>query len=302
MELTGPIALTGAGGFVGRHLLARLDPAVHPDLRCLQRDPGRLGSLAAPGWCAVPGTLEDPAALARLLEGVHTVVHLAAVTGKAPPAHYRAVNEAGTRRLVSAARAAGVRRIVALSSVAAGFPDQRHYPYAASKQAMEQVLAEGGVPSLVFRPTMILGPGSPVLTGLRTLAAAPVGICFGPGDLPVQPVHVDDVVDVLVAVLQRPLAEERPVGLGGPETLGFLELLRRLRVAARGRPGPFLRLPLGPIRGTLALLEPLLLPLLPLTAGQLASFANPGTVPSEPWPAGLPRPARPIADMLVTHA
>jgi nucleoside-diphosphate-sugar epimerase len=301
MELTGPIALTGAGGFVGRRLLARLDPARHPDLRCLLRQPARLEAPAgAPRWRAVPGTLDDASALARLLEGATTVIHLAAVTGKARPERYTEVNVQGTERLLEAARRAGVARVLALSSVAAGFADRRHYPYAESKRAMEALLFGSGLPVLVFRPTMILGPGSPVLRGLRTLAAAPVGVRFGAGDLPVQPVHVDDVAEVLASALEQPLALPAPVGLGGPETLPFRILLERIRERVRGRPGPFLALPLGPVRGALALVEPLLFPVLPLTAGQLASFANPGTVPAESWPAGLPRPERSLAAMLAS--
>ena len=298
MAVTGPIALTGAGGFVGRRLLAELHPDRHPDVRCLIREPARLAaSLPAPGWRAVPGSLADERALASLLAGAETVVHLAATTGKARPAEYTATNVEGTRRLVAAARAAGVRRIIALSSVAAGFADQRHYPYATSKRAMEQVLAEGGVPALIFRPTMILGDGSPVLKGLRTLAAAPAGVCFGPGRLPVQPVHVDDVAETLAGALALP-DSTGTVGLGGPEVLPFLDLLRAIRTRVRGQPGPFLHVPLGPVRAALALAEPLLFPVLPLTAGQLASFANPGTVPAEPWPGGLRRPTRPLAAML----
>lgn len=298
MAMTGPIALTGAGGFVGRRLLAQLSPDRYPDVRCLIREPARLAaSLQAPGWRAVAGTLADEQALATLVAGAGTVIHLAATTGKARPAEYAATNVEGTRRLVAAARAAGVRRIIALSSVAAGFADQRHYPYATSKRAMEQVLAEGGVPALIFRPTMILGDGSPVLKGLRTLACAPAGVCFGPGTLPVQPVHVDDVAAALAGALALP-DTTGTAGLGGPEVLPFLDLLRAIRTQVRGRPGPFLHLPLGPVRAALALAEPLFFPVLPLTAGQLASFANPGTVPAEPWPGGLPRPTRPLAAML----
>lgn len=297
--MTGPLAVTGANGFVGRHFLAQLDPSTTPELRCLAREAGALAPLLrAPGWRAIPGSLEDTAALARLLEGVHTVVHLAAVTGKARPARYQVVNVDGTRRLTEAARRAGVRRFIFMSSVAAGFPDQRHYPYAWSKRAAEQVVRESGLGGVTLRPTMILGPGSPVLAGLRTLAAAPVGVCFGDGAIPVQPVHVADVAAVLAALVGRPDSSAVPIGVGGPEVLPFGELLAALRERARGRRGPFLHAPLGPLRAMLALVEPLLFPLLPLTAGQLASFANPGTVPSEPWPTGLPRPARRLAEML----
>jgi len=118
-------------------------------------------------------------------------------------------------------------------------------------------------------------------TGLARLALAPLPVLFGPGDLPVQPIHVDDVVTALLTLAAGD-ADGTTVELGGPEVLSMRDLLLRIR-AAHGRAfrSP-LRLPLGPWRTALAAVEPFLFPLLPLTAGQLASFANRGTARPHP--------------------
>jgi nucleoside-diphosphate-sugar epimerase len=292
----GPLFVTGATGFVGRRFLNRLPPDLPADVRCLTRHPEPPTGTAR--WQAVPGDLARPDTWIERLVGCETVLHLAAVTGKATPATFQAVNADGTRVLLESARQAGVRRFILVSSIAAGFTDQRHYPYAASKAQAEQAVLASELDTLIIRPTMVLGPGSPVLTGLARLATAPRGVVFGSGRLPVQPIHVDDLAELLVATLSlRPLGRQ-VFDAGGPEVLDLNTLIARIRKARGGTAGSLVHLPLGPIRGLLALLEPVLFGRLPFTAGQLASFANPGTAGPEPWPATLPRPKLGLDAML----
>lgn len=85
---------------------------------------------------------------------------------------------------------------------------------------------------------------------------------------------------------------------GGPERTTVAGLMQRIRAAAQGDPRRFLHLPLGPTRALLGALEPVLFPLLPFTAGQLAFFANPSVAEPVPLLAQLPAPARDIAAML----
>ncbi|MEO8140612.1 MAG: NAD(P)H-binding protein [Gemmatimonadota bacterium] len=298
----GPLFLTGATGFVGRRLLERLPPAQHSEVRCLTRHPAQLPATRGDGIRleSVVGDLTSPDRWAERLAGVETVLHLGALTGKARGESFEAVNHVATRGLLARARAAGVTRFIFVSSVAVGFPDQRHYPYAHSKARAEQAVLASGLDTLIVRPTMVLGPGSAVLTGLSRLATAPAGIVFGAGKLPVQPIHVDDLADLLIAALALQPLGGRTVDAGGAEVLELNELLRQIRVRATGRPGPMLHLPLAPIRAALAAIEPLAFSLLPFTAGQLASFANAGTARPDPLVTRLHRPILDLAAMLST--
>ncbi len=300
----GPLFLTGATGFVGRRLLERLPSDLLTDIRCLTRHPEQLPASPArgPRWEPVPGDLSAPERWAGRLAGVQTVLHLAALTGKARPSAFEAVNHTATRRLVEHARAAGVTRFIFVSSVAAGFADQRHYPYAQSKARAEQAVLASGLDALIVRPTMVLGPGSAVLTGLRRLATAPVAIVFGAGRMPVQPIHVDDLADLLIAALALQPLGRQTIDAGGPEVVELRDLLRRIRMASTGRPGPVLHLPLAPVRAILAALEPVAFSLLPFTAGQLASFANAGTAKPTPLASTLHTPQLGLAAMLSTSA
>ena len=115
------VLLTGATGFVGSHA-AEAFVRAGCRVRALIRSPSRAAVLGELPVERVPGSLEDEAALRAAVAGVDVVVHLAALTHARSAEEYAAANVAGTRRLLEAARRAGVRRLVYLSSLAASGP------------------------------------------------------------------------------------------------------------------------------------------------------------------------------------
>lgn len=282
-----PIVVTGAGGFVGlrlvRALLARGDQVIG------------IGRGAAPAaWPAnarwVQADIANPPAYEDALNGAGCVVHLAAVTGKATREQFRRANVDATKAVIDASARAGIARFVFVSSVAVTFKDRRYYPYSNSKIAAEALVRAAPMTTAIVRPTMILGPGSPIEAALTKLAMLPVAPMFGDGKRNVQPIDVDDVVIALANI-----AHDDSTGvieIGGPDRYDLRGLYERLRTV-RGRAGapPFLPLPLTLARHALALVEAPLLPLLPLTAGQLATFVNDGVAtPSDAAKRALPNP------------
>lgn len=254
----------------------------------------------------VRGSLDDTAPWAHELAGVHTVLHLASSTGKVSAAQHQAVIVRGTESLVAAAERAQVARLLYVSSIAAAFQDQRAYPYAQAKRRAEQVVSASAMQSLIVRPTLVFGRASAVYDGLKKLALLPVPVTFGAAQVRVQPIDVDDLALLLVSAIgSSDPWPSAPVAMGGPDVVTLEALLRRLRTRD-GAPTRFFHLPIEPLRTMLALVEPLLLPLLPLTAGQLATFINHGDAgrPSAWLTARYASLSRPMIDLetMLTNA
>jgi nucleoside-diphosphate-sugar epimerase len=281
LKMTGSIFLTGASGYLGSRLLSRLAADGAQRIVCLcRRKP--VDSLSG-NVEFVQGDLLERESYAGAITGCDTVVHLAAATGKHTPAEYMRVNRDGTEALALEAGRAGVRRFLHVSTIAVKFPDKSDYPYAQSKQQAEAIVAKTGLRWVVVRPTLILGKNAPGLISLSRLAGLPIVPIFGDGRTLVQPVFVDDLAACLAAILKEDRFECQTMEIGGPEVLSIEDLLLRIRRAEGGRGTPVIHLPAGPIAACLGWVEPFLRPLLPFTAGQLASFSNAGTIDPDPW-------------------
>ncbi len=265
----GAILVTGAAGFVGRRLV---DALVARGGRVLALDRLAATQPGHQGVTHIVADLLNPASYESALAGVDCVIHLAAITGKARPAAFQRVNVDATKALIAACERAGVRRFVLMSSIAATYKARQHYPYADSKIAAEAAATASRLETVIVRPTMILGPGSPIEAALSRLARMPATPVFGDGQRRVEPVDVEDVVHFLAGVAGDPEAAGAVVELGGPTAYSMKELLAKLR-GKTGSPR-FVHVPLAFTRSVLGAVEGLLLPVLPFTAGQLATFAN----------------------------
>jgi len=277
------VFVTGGTGFVGSRFLQRA--AAGRRILCLSRArPAKVPANVE----FIQGDLSVPETYANALKGCAAVVHLAAVTGKSRPENYFQVNREGVRALIGECRRAEVPQFLFVSTIAAKFGNQSRYYYAQSKRQAEELVAASGMRYTIVRPTMVLGKGSAVYAGLSKLANLPVIPIFGNGRALVQPVSVDDLSAALSAILEDPAFTGRIVEIGGPEILSIEKLLLKIR---SGKGASVIHLPSGLMAAAVGLLEKVLLPVLPFTAGQIASFVNDGTVERDPrvaeWQVGM---------------
>jgi nucleoside-diphosphate-sugar epimerase len=279
--MAGSIFLTGANGFLGRRLLPLLAACSERKIFCLVRK--KPSESQKQNVEFILGDLLSGNAYAHALDGCDAVVHLAAATGKHAAEEYFRINCDGSKALMAAAQQAGVRRFVHVSTIAVKFGDKSHYPYAQSKEQAEMAVKQSCLHWTVVRPTMIFGKGAPVLDGLSRLAVLPLVPIFGDGLTPVQPILADDLAASLLAMLEDESLIGRTVEIGGPEVISIENLLLRIRTSTGRGDARVVHLPARAIAACLGWVEPWLQPLLPVTAGQLASFTNPGTIAPDPW-------------------
>ena len=192
------VAVTGATGFVGPHLVAALARRGWK-LRLLIRRWSPLPSLAGVEAEIVLGDLADEAALRRLVDGADAVIHAAGLIKARAPADFLAVNRDGTARLSALAPEA---RFILLSSLAAREPQLS--PYAASKRAAEEVVAGRTGPWLAVRAPAVYGPGDRETLAYFRVAAR--GLAPRPrlDGARLSLIHVEDLAEALALAVERP--------------------------------------------------------------------------------------------------
>lgn len=240
------LAVTGANGFVGRHVTAfaaRRGWAVAGIVRSAAAATAVADAGGTP--VVVPGLAGEP--LARALAGARAVVHLAHIGAEKDGATYETVNVAGTRRVVAAACEAGVARVVLFSGLGVARYGQNPRVtnrYFLSKVSAELELFRSDREAVVFRPSYVVGPGDG-LTAFLVEALARGGVEVpGDGAYRMQPVFVEDAAEAaLVAAgspeMLRPGAPpHRVVDLVGPEPVSYRGLIAAVTRTARalGRP------------------------------------------------------------------
>jgi nucleoside-diphosphate-sugar epimerase len=239
------VFITGANGFIGRALAVRL--------RELGAEVSGVDLKADPANHVVEGNTTDPGPWADILDGVETVIHTAAIVGTtAPYDEAWKVNVLGTRRVLEAAKAAGARRFVHLSSVAAfgfEFPDgvDETYPcrvtgistYHDTKVNSEAVVlaahAAGEIDVTVIRPTDVYGPGSVWVREPLALVKSGQMILPDEGRGIFAVVYIDNFVDGMMLAISSEAAAGHIFTLGDAEAVTCAEYFGRLAAMADGK-------------------------------------------------------------------
>ncbi|MDQ3060461.1 MAG: NAD-dependent epimerase/dehydratase family protein [Pseudomonadota bacterium] len=253
-SLRGPVAVTGAGGFVGRALVAQLLAQGCPDVRALMRlAPDK--PVAGVSYFS-DGDLTAPAPWQPALAGVDVLIHAAARahllkdTASDPLAEFRRVNTAGTLALAGQAAAAGVRRFVFVSSIGVNgvqtapgraFSEadepHPHNAYALSKweaeQGLLQLAAQTGLEVVIIRPPLVYGCDAPGNFGALMRAVQrgwplPLGAVPNRRSL----VSLDNLVDFILTASRHPQAPGQTFLVSDGHDLSTTELVRSMAQAA----------------------------------------------------------------------
>lgn len=253
------ILITGGNGFLGRSLV-----------RALQEREDSVRVLALPAedtaWLeerdvqVFRGDIRDPNVLGPAIHRADCVVHLAAMIGPwLPMRDYHAVNVTATGNVCRAALAAGVSRLVHISSamvydMAAGHPATEDdplrpldEPYCVTKaggdKLVQQMIAKDGLPAVIVRPGTLFGPGDHLNFGrIADRVRSGKNILIGPGSNAVPFVYIGDVVQGLLLALRSERAVGQAYNISASEVITQRELFTFVAEDIGARP-PRLQVP-----------------------------------------------------------
>jgi uncharacterized protein YbjT (DUF2867 family) len=272
------IAVIGATGFVGSHLVPHLVRDGHKVAAASRSGRG------LPGWGesveARAADVETGIGLADVLAGADAVVHLVAIPRETGGRRFDAVNVEGTRRVLEAAREAHVARFVHLSVL--GVTDDPRLHYLSSKWRGEQLVRQSDLDWVVLRPSIMFGEGDGFFNLIKTTLTwwSPGVIAIpGSGDERFQPLSVDDLA---IAVERSATEAERfrtVYELGGPDYWSYRQIVDEvMRVTGKRRLK--LNLPVGMI-SALTMVTDRILPVFPVSHDQIGSLGRPNFTDSD---------------------
>lgn len=284
--------VTGAAGFLGRHVVERLLAEGH-EVVAMVREAADAAALSPLPAAVAVADLRERAALDAAVRGAEIVCHCAAaIPGSASPAETWASNVTGTANLLEAALAAGTRRFVYVSTdsvygdagsapaheeqpLDADYFDEGDYPR--SKLEGERLVlaaAPRGIEVAIVRTCLLYGPGrSPGSDYLRRWGARRVHVLWGGGKARISMGYVTDVAEAVVLAASRPEATGRIYNVSGGEPHSWREILEAVE-AATGRARLFLPLPGEAVLPVARAVHRVLAPLAP----RLASRIDPRTI------------------------
>lgn len=229
------IAITGGTGFIGTHLTNRLVSEGHEVVHIAR-------SRRHDGVEFVTSDLSDVETLETAFANCDAVAHCAGINRETGKQTYRAVHVEGTRNVLAAAHATGIKRIVLVSFLRAR--PECDSPYHESKWAAEELVHNSGIDYTILKPGVIYGRGDHMLDHLsHALHTFPFFALVGLHDKSVRPLAVEDMVHVMRAALVDGRLKNQTLAVVGPEEIYLSEAVRRVAEVVGKNPLMF-RLPI----------------------------------------------------------
>ncbi len=228
------VLVTGATGFVGRHLVPELVERGYA-VRAMTRRPESYDGPGDP----VAGDVSDQGSLVAPLEGVEIAVYL---VHSLDDEDFEERDAEAAKVFGRAAAASGVRQIVYLGGLGQDGPDLS--PHLRSRRQVERLLGAAGVPVTTLRAAIVVGAGGISWEMTRQLVKnLPAMVVPRWAATRTQPIALDDVVRYLAGVVGREEAFGRAFEIGGPDQLSYVDMLRQAAEVIGGHPVPIVTVP-----------------------------------------------------------
>ncbi len=229
------IFITGASGFIGRHLVPKLLGAGHQLTVCL-RDPSKekaafVGCKLATGNFATDRTATDW--LPRL-KGCDVVINLVGIISESPGQSFENLHIKAPIALFQAAQQAGITHIIQLSAL--GADQGAETAYHKSKRQADECLRSLAPHALVLRPSLIYGENAQSWQLFSAISALPVIGLVGGGKQLLQPIHIEDLTAAIVTAIAHPPQHTITIDAVGATPISFARLMEQLRKPITPRP------------------------------------------------------------------
>ncbi len=223
------IAVTGANGFIGSHLIPKLIKESLSPRTCLSRiytivRNEKKGEMfkGTPAIIKL-GDVSDVSSLQSAFSGVDVIIHLVAIIAEEGDLTYEKVIIQGTRNVVEAAKRAGVKRVIYVSGL--GVESDALIGHFRAKWQAEQIIQKSGLEYIIFRPSFVLGPGDYFTMELvRQVKTGEIKV-YGTGEYKMQPVYIEDFLELFYRAAISQTITNRIFDLGGPEPMSYNQLI-----------------------------------------------------------------------------
>lgn len=239
------ILIAGATGFIGASLVASLGARGHAVVACVRRStrglPAEVRTIAV-------DYRRDTSVHAWLprLAGIDVVINAVGILRESRDAAFEVLHHRAPAALFQACEQAGVRRVIQISAL--GADQDAVSGYHRSKHAADEVLRAKNVDWTIVQPSVVFGTNGASTKLFTMLASLPFVPLVGAGDQCLQPVHIDNLDELIVKLIEQDLAIRQTLPAVGPEPITMRNMLAGYRRALGLRPTFFVPIPLALIR------------------------------------------------------
>jgi NADH dehydrogenase len=224
------IAIFGAGGFLGKHLMRELTKLDYR-IKVATRNPylkGYLKPLGSPGQIELFKTnIFNPNDVKNILENCDLVINLVGILYESRNQKFNEIHSEFPNMLSNLCNEIGIRNLVHISAL--GIKEKHSSIYMQSKFKGEKNIQENFKPSVILRPSIVFGPEDKFFNTFASLAQfSPALPLIGGGKTKFAPIYVGDVAKAIVKALELNNSEPKVYELGGPENYSFKELMEIL--------------------------------------------------------------------------
>ncbi len=222
------ILITAATGFIGRHITSALIQQGHDVTVC-----ARNVAAVKNKWPEIKVERvdfvsdNDVSAWLDRLNGIEVVINSVGIIHESAKQTFAALHTATPIALFKACEKKGVKKIIQLSAL--GADENAMVPYQLSKKAADDYLKKLSLDWFVLRPSLVYGEDGTSTKFFNLMASFPLLPLVSGGKQQIQPVHIDDLVDVVLACLSS-VETQQVIDVVGPESMAFSEWIQQLRI------------------------------------------------------------------------